>query len=115
MGWPPQIGEPLPRAAECWYEPAKITRWVLGEEGHGAEWARVMHVGIEDAGEVWEAISAQAAAGTVTGLRDLGRFGLSCEVDARLAIGERAATFRTIWHYEAPHAAPRLVSAFPRL
>lgn len=115
MGWPPEIGETLPRAADCWYEPTKLTRWVLNDLGHGAEWARVMHVGIEDAAEVWEAISVQATTGRVTGLRDLGRFGLSCEVDARLTIGERTATFRTIWHYVAPEAAPRLVSAFPKL
>jgi hypothetical protein len=115
MGWPPQIGEPLPRAKECWYEPAKLTRWILGEEGHGAEWERVLHVGIEDAEEIWEAIATLAATATVTGLRDLGRFGLSCEVDAQLTIGERSATFRTIWHYAAPDAATVPVSAFPGL
>jgi hypothetical protein len=51
----------------------------------------------------------------VTGLRDLGRFGFNCEVDAQLTIRERSATFRTIWHYASPGAAPRLVSAFPKL
>ena len=75
-----------------------------------------MHVGVEDAEEVWDAISAAVTAtAEVTGLRDLGRFGFNCEVDARLTIGERSATFRTIWHYATPAAAPRLVSAFPKL
>jgi hypothetical protein len=74
-----------------------------------------MHVGIEDAEEVWGAISAVAVTAEVTGLRDLGRFGFNCEVDARLTIGERSGTFRTIWHYATPDAAPRLVSAFPKL
>lgn len=115
MGWPPQVGDELPRAAECWYEQAKLLGWVLGEEGHGEEWQRVMRVDVEDAEKVWEALSASVAQATVTGVRDLGRFGLNCEVDERLTIGERSATIRTIWHYAAPDAAPRLVSAFPRL
>lgn len=89
--------------------------WILGEEGHGAEWERVMHVGVEDAEEVWQAISALVRTAKVTGLRDLGRFGFNCEVDAQLTIGVRSATFRTIWHYATPDAAPRLVSAFPKL
>jgi Domain of unknown function (DUF6883) len=114
MGWPPQIREELPRAAECWCEQTKLLGWVLGEEGHGEEWLRVMHVSVEDAESVWEAISAAVAQARVTGVRDLGRFGVNCEVDAVLAIGERSATIRTIWHYAAPDAAPRLVSAFPR-
>jgi hypothetical protein len=115
MGWPPQIGDALPRAAECWYEPAKLMGWVLGEDGHGGEWERVMHVGVEDAEEAWKAISTLATTAKVTGVRDLGRFGFNCEVDAQLTIGERSATFRTIWHYAARDAAPRLVSAFPKL
>lgn len=89
--------------------------WVLGEDGHGTEWERVMHVDVADAQEVWKAISTLAATAKVTGLRDLGRFGFNCEVDAQLTIGERSATFGTIWHYAAPGAAPRLVSAFPKL
>lgn len=74
-----------------------------------------MHVGVEEAAEVWEAISAVGATAEVTGVRDLGRFGFSCEIDARLTIGERSARFRTIWHYAGPDAAPRLVSAYPKL
>lgn len=115
MRWPPKIGEPLPRASECWCERTKLLGWVLGEDGHRAEWEQVMHVSVENAEEVWNAISAVTKTAEVTGLRDLGRFGFNCEVDARLTIGERSATFRTIWHYATPDAAPRLVSAFPKL
>jgi hypothetical protein len=115
MGWPPQVGEALPRAADAWCERAKLIHWILGEAGHGAEWERVMHVDIDDAEEVWQAISTMAASAKVTGLRDLGRFGFNCEVDGQLTIGGRSATFRTIWHYATPDAAPRLVSAFPKL
>jgi hypothetical protein len=115
MSWPPQIGDALPRATDAWCEQTKLTRWVLGEEGHGAEWERTMHVAVEDADEVWRALADLAATATVTGLRDLGRYGFNCEVDGQLTIGERSATFRTIWHYATPDAAPRLVSAYPRL
>ncbi len=114
MGWPPQIREALPRAAECWCEQTKLRGWVLGEEGHGEEWRQVMHVSVEDTERVWQAISAAVTHAQVTGVRDLGRFGVNCEVDAVLTIGERSATIRTIWHYAAPGDAPRLVSAFPR-
>ena len=74
-----------------------------------------MQAGADDAEEVWDAISTAAVSAEVTGLRDLGRYGLSCEVDAELAIRHRSAMFRTIWHYATCTAAPRLVSAFPRL
>lgn len=115
MGWRPQIGDALPRAADAWCERAKLVHWVLGEDGHGAEWEQVMRVGAEDAEEVWQAISTLAGTSEVTSLRDLGRYGFNCEVDAHITIGERSAIFRTIWHYATPDAAPRLVSAFPRL
>ena len=59
--------------------------------------------------------SALARTENVTGLRDLGRYGFNCEVDGQIALGERSATFRTIWHYATSAAAPRLVSAFPKL
>ena len=64
--------------------------WVLGDDGHGAEWERVMHVDIEDAEEVWRAIAILAATAQVTGVRDLGRYGFNCEVDAQLTIGSAA-------------------------
>lgn len=115
MGWPPQVGEPLPRAADCWYERVKLYEWILGEKGHGAEWRRVMRVSVEDAEVVWNAISTGATQAKVSGVRDLGRFGLSCEVESQLVIGERSAKIRVIWHYATPDAVPRLVSAFPRL
>ena len=67
--------------------------WILGEEGHGAEWERVMHVGVEDAEEVWDAISTIAGSAAVTGLRNLGRYGFGCEIDAELTIGQRKAMF----------------------
>lgn len=115
MGWPPEIGDPLPRASDCWYERSKLIGWILDEDGHGAEWERVMHVGVENAEGVWRAISALARTERVSGVRDLGRYGFNCEVDGRLTMGERSATFRTIWHYAMPQAAPRLVSAYPKL
>lgn len=115
MGWPPKVGDSLPQAADCWYERSKLYEWVLSEEGHGAEWRQVMRVGAENAEAVWDAISTSAMQAKVSSVRDLGRFGLNCEIESQLVIGERSATIRVIWHYAAPDAAPRLVSAFPRL
>jgi hypothetical protein len=115
MGWPPKIGEALPRATECWHEQVKLERWILAERGHGPEWERVFRVGLEDKERVWEAIATTLEGAEVSGVRDLGRYGLNCEVDMELALNERTATVRTIWHYATADSAPRLVSAYPKL
>lgn len=88
---------------------------MLAENGHGPEWARVFHVSLEDRERVWETISNAVENGDVTGVRKLGEHGLNCEVDVQLAIAGRSAVVRTIWHYETPVSAPRLVSAYPKL
>jgi hypothetical protein len=48
MAWPPKVGEVLPRAAEAWCEPSEWDGWILAARGHGAEWAKVLHVGLDD-------------------------------------------------------------------
>ena len=57
MGWPPKVGEALPRAAEAWCIEVKWTDWVLAEHGHGPEWSRVFRLDSEDWERVWEAIA----------------------------------------------------------
>jgi hypothetical protein len=115
MSWPPKVGELLPRAAEAWSEAHKWTDWILAERGHGPELQRVLHVTLEDVNVLWEAITGRILVDPITGIRDLGPHGLSCEVDTELTIDDRTAAIRTIWNYEGPGTAPRLVSAYPKL
>lgn len=112
MGWPPQIGDPLPRAAECWHDRTKLDRWVLGR-GHGAEWKRVFRVDEDDRDLVWSAIKHAVQEAAVEEVRDRSDFGVVCGVEAVLLIGDRSAAVKTSWHYAGPDAAPRLVTAYP--
>ncbi len=113
VAWPPKVGDPLPRAAEAWSEPSKWTEWILAGRGHGSQWATVLHVNLGDVDLVWEAISQGVLADAVSRIRDLGIYGLNCEVNIRVTIHRRSAPVRTIWHYGAPDSQPRLVSAYP--
>lgn len=115
MSWPPKIGEPLPRADDVWSEAHKWSDWILAECGHGPELARVLHVGLEDVDVLWDVIVERIRVALVTGVRDLGPHGLNCHVDVVLTIADRTANIRTVWNYEGPGAAPRLVSAYPKL
>jgi len=116
MSWPPKIGEVLPRAAEAWCEPSKWDGWILAAHGHGPEWAKVLHVTLDDVDAIWEAIAAAVLVDPVSRVIDnKGGHGLNCRVDAQLTIGKRSARIRTAWHYAEAENAPRLVSAYPRL
>lgn len=113
MGWPPKIGEILPRATECWHEQAKLDDWVLATRGHGLEWERVFRVGPEDRVSVWEAIAAGAGGAQITSVRDRGVNGIVCGVEVELTIGERTAPVTASWHYADENSAPRLATAYP--
>jgi hypothetical protein len=113
MGWPPQIGESLPRAADCWYEQAKLLGWVLNSGGHGPEWERVFQVTAADHELVWAALAAAAIDVEIIEVRDREPNGIVCGVEAEVTIGERSASVTMSWHYADPGAAPRLATAYP--
>lgn len=115
MSWPPGTGELLPRAADAWSEAHKWSDWILAERGHGPELEKVLRVSLADVDVLWEAIAQRILTDPITGVRDLGPHGPNCEVDVELTIGDRTAKIRTVWNYEGPGAAPRLVSAYPKL
>jgi hypothetical protein len=111
----PTIAEPLPRAIDAYTEPEKWQGWILAEQGHGPEWARVFHADPTDAEKVWIAIAEAMLNAPVHKIVDRGPDGVVCGVDVELTIGSRSARVRTSWHYERAGAAPRLVTAYPRL
>lgn len=113
MGWPPQIGEPLPRASACWYEPIKFEEWILAPRGHGREWHQVFGVGLDDRERVWRALASAARTAAIVEVRDRESLGVVCGIRERVTIGERSAMVTMSWHYKDFSAAPRLATAYP--
>jgi hypothetical protein len=113
MGWPPQPGEPLPRASACWHEPIKFEEWILAPRGHGHEWQQVFEVGPEDRERVWQALASAANTAAIVEVRDRGADGVACGIREHVVIGKRSAMVTMSWHYEDSGAAPRLATAYP--
>lgn len=109
----PEIGQPLPRAADACATAAKWRGWILAPHGHGPQWTRVFNVGPGDSEPIWSAIAVAVLAAPVTTLRDRGQHGVVCGVEVKVMINDRTATVATAWHYADDHAAPRLVTAYP--
>lgn len=114
MPWPPKVGDPLPRAEEAWCTRSKLIDWILGERGHADEWRQVFRVDAEDAAIVWESISGAVLKTPIKEERGKG-IAVSYGVLAKLAINGRIALVLSAWHYEDARAAPRLVTAYPKL
>jgi hypothetical protein len=114
MRWPPQVGEPLPRATECWCEQTKLVGWILDPVGHGLEWERVFRVTAADQERVWAALAAAAAAVPISEIRDRGDDGVVCGLADVVEIGGRTSRVTMSWHYATAVSAPRLVTAYPR-
>jgi len=113
MGWPPKVGEMLPRSADAWCDPQKWEDWILARSGHGFEWARVLHVESGDWERVWQALAEAVREAPIQTVRTPEAGGVTCGVVVALRLGERTATVTSAWHYAAEGAAPRLVTAYP--
>ncbi len=112
--WPPKVGELLPRAAKAYATPEKLA-WILSEEGHGREWARLLRVGEHDTRRFWATIARAVVDARIRKVIDRQPEGVVCGVETALTIGGRTAKTLTSWHYEHTLDAPRLVTAYPRL
>ena len=115
MAWPPKVGEPFPCAEDAWYAWPKVEDWILGDEGHGPEWAAVFHIGLDDWRLVWEEILEATMGAAIWEVRDRSPYGLACEAQVRIVLGDRNAQVKLSWHYAEEGAAPRLVTAYPTL
>jgi len=113
MDWPPQPGEPLPRADACWYDPIKFEEWILASRGHGREWQQVFGVDLGDQERVWQALASAARTAVIAEVRDRDSLGVVCGIRERVTMGERRAMVTMSWHYEDFSAAPRLATAYP--
>jgi hypothetical protein len=114
MGWPPKVGELLPRAGDAWCVRGKWVDWILVEHGHASEWRRVFHVDPDEWALAWESIAAAVVGAPIDTIRDSAPDGITCGALVELEINERTAAVRTSWHYADEVAAPRLVTAYPK-
>jgi hypothetical protein len=109
---PFEVGELLPRAERAFTTEVKWDDWILAPSpGHGADWFRVFgSVSMEKA---WAAILDGLENAPIRDIRMTIDGGISCGVQMMLTLNGRTAPIRTAWHYADPHAAPRLVTAYP--
>ena len=112
--WPPRVSEPLLRAPDAYAAPEKLA-WILSEEGHGREWARVLCIGEHDTQRFWGAILQAVPDAPIYKVNDRGPHGIGCAIQTALTFGARTAKARIAWHYKHAGDAPRLVTAYPRL
>jgi hypothetical protein len=113
VGWPPDIGEPFPRAQDAWFEWVKLEDWIFGERGHGSEWAHVFRIGLDDWRLVWDASVEATAGARVEEIRDRSPFGFACGAWIQLTLKGRKSLVKISWHYPEEGAAPRLITAYP--
>jgi|GEM_PF-1591091 len=113
MGWPPQVGEALPRAADAWCVEEKWFAWILADDGHGPEWANVLQVDSDEWELAWQALKGAVRKAAIKTVRSLNTGGVTCGVRVELTIGKRTVPVVSAWHYAEPGAAPRLVTAYP--
>src|SRR5437764_8822739 len=109
---PPELGRPLPRAADAYAEPDKLS-WIVAEHGHGPEFAHVLHVTSDQVAELFAAIKSAVQTAPVVSLRLRDQHGIVCGVDVNITLNARTSRVRTSWHYREDAATPRLVTAFP--
>ena len=108
----PQVGSPLPRAADAYVESGKWHGYVVAEDGHGPHWSRIFRYEAGQAESLREAILLVARDEPVTEVRH-GPHGVGCSIRAELTFNGRTAIVLLAWFYDTPDAAPRLVSAYP--
>jgi hypothetical protein len=119
--WPPQIGAPLPRAAEAVGAHRKLTTYSLdtahkrgGSKARGFE--LILGITIENVGYLEGAIQTGILMTPISGVRIRPPYGIHCEVKIPVrglgAKTERVTEVTTVWELANAGAAPRLVNAY---
>lgn len=123
VSWPPEVGEPLPRAAEATGVHEKLAAYSLNVENvRGASKARsferILGITLEHIDQLEAAIRSGILATAVGSIRDNSPHGTNCVVDVPVhSVGEkreRIVNVRTVWELTGEDAPPRLVTAYPR-
>jgi hypothetical protein len=119
----PAVGELLPRAAEAFGLRYKLETYSLDRtHKRGGPKARgfqlILGVTIDAIEYLETQILARILDTPVREVRDNTPYGIKCTIDIQVsgigAKADRVATVRTVWAFDRPGAAPRLVNAFPK-
>jgi filamentous hemagglutinin len=119
--WPPEIGEPLPRADEAFGIEQKLRSYCLNPDHEiGGPKARAFEraLGIRpaDLDYLTNALEAEARTAPIAAVRDNAPFGVLCEVPIPVAgLRERVdqrLNVTTVWELRHPDDRPRLVTAY---
>ena len=121
MRWPPQIGAPLPRAAEAVGARRKLTTYSL-DTSHKRGWSKargfelILGITIENVGYLEGAIQTGILMAPIGGVRIRPPYGIHCEVRVPVrglgAKTGRVTEVTTAWELANALAAPRLVNAY---
>jgi hypothetical protein len=121
VGWPPKVGELLPRAGEATGVRRKLASYSLeprhprgGSKAVG--FALILGITSRALDYLEVEIYAGILDAPITSIRDNPPYGVSCVVEFPLrGVGDhqnRVANLRTVWELLGAGSCPRLVSAF---
>jgi hypothetical protein len=121
MGWPPKVGELLPRADEAVGVREKLRSYSL-DLGHVAGgpkargFALILGITIDSIDYVEAEIHSGIRRAPIKAVRDTSPFGLACIVEFPIqglaSRANRIVNLRTAWLLAEPGAPPRLTSAY---
>lgn len=123
MGWPPQVGELLPRAEEAFGVREKLASYSLALDHRvGGPKARgfrlILGITIASIDYLETEIYVGIQQHPVKAVVDNPPYGQNCVVEFPLhgvgSYSNRVARLRTVWQLVTPDLPPRLVNAFPR-
>jgi hypothetical protein len=121
MGWPPQVGELLPRAQEAFGVRYKLATYSLaashrsgGAKARGFE--LILGITLDSVTYLEAEILSGILIRPITAVRGIQPFGITCVVDCPIrgigAFEDRVVPVRTAWIFSDPASAPRLTSAY---
>ena len=121
MGWPPKIGETLPRAGEAWGVSEKLAGYSLnsahedgGPKARGFE--RILGITIADIDYVEAAIQDGIADIPISSVRHNPPYGYNCVVGfplrGRGEKSERVVELRTVWRIADADSPPHMTTAY---
>ena len=121
MGWPPQIGELLPRAEDAFGVRHKLATYSLDRKhvrgrAKAKGFETILGITVESIDYLEEQIYLGICIHPIFSIRENWPHGTACTVDWEIhGIGRHSARIvplRTAWLYSTPAAAPRLTNTY---
>jgi hypothetical protein len=120
MGWPPQVGELLPRAEEAFEVRKKLIGYSLdrnhpdgGWKAHG--FGSILGITVDHVDHLEREIRIGIRRTPITSV-SLSAHGIKCVVEFPVRgvadLKARQVNLRTVWQFSDPCARPRLLTAF---